>query len=100
LLFPVNIRRGLAANTSRGRYPLTSSLGGRVFTEPLPRNRLHNPVVPLLVRVILRNGCFYGSTVLARGKYATIFKYVPCLENCIRFHVSQCSKSTRVWKRL
>jgi hypothetical protein len=24
---------------------------------------LHNPVVPLLVRVLLRNGCFFGSAV-------------------------------------
>jgi hypothetical protein len=48
-------------------------LRGSVFTEPLPRNGLHNPVVPLLVRVLLRNGCFCGSTVLAWGKYAAIF---------------------------
>jgi hypothetical protein len=41
-------------------------LGG-VFTEPLVRSGLHNPVVPLFVRVLLRNGCFYGSTVLAWG---------------------------------
>jgi hypothetical protein len=27
-------------------------LRGNVFTEPLPRSRLHNSVVPLLVRVL------------------------------------------------
>jgi hypothetical protein len=48
-------------------------LRGSVFTEPLPRSGLQNPVVPLLVRVLRRNGCFYGSTLLAWGKYATIF---------------------------
>jgi hypothetical protein len=42
-----------------------------VFTEPLLRNWLHKPVV-LLLRVLLRNGRFYGSTVLAWGKHATI----------------------------
>jgi hypothetical protein len=47
-------------------------LRGSVFTEPLPRSALHNPVVPLLVRVLLRNGCFPGSTVLAWGKYVTV----------------------------
>jgi hypothetical protein len=43
-----------------------------VFTEPLPRIGLHNPVVPLLMGVLLRNGCLCGWTVLARDKYATI----------------------------
>jgi hypothetical protein len=49
------------------------NLRGSVFTEPLLRSGLHNPVVPLLVRVLLINGCFCGSAVLARGKYSTIF---------------------------
>jgi hypothetical protein len=31
-------------------------LCGSVFTELLPRSGLHNPVVPLLVPVLLRNG--------------------------------------------
>jgi hypothetical protein len=56
-------------------------LHGSVFTEPLPRSWLHNPI-PLLVRVLLRNSCFCGSTVLAWGKYATI------------------STLTGVWKKL
>jgi hypothetical protein len=43
-----------------------------VFTEPLPGSRLHNLVVPLLVCLLLRNGCFCGSTVLAWVKYATL----------------------------
>jgi hypothetical protein len=46
-----------------------------VFTESLPRSGLHNPFVPLLVLVLLRNGCFCGSTVIAWGKYATIFSF-------------------------
>jgi hypothetical protein len=37
---------------------------GSVFTELLPRSGLHNPVVPLLVRLLRRNGCFCGSAVL------------------------------------
>jgi hypothetical protein len=41
-------------------------LCGSVFTEPLSRRGLHNPVVPLLVR-------FCGSTGLARSKYAIIY---------------------------
>jgi hypothetical protein len=52
----------------------TLRLRGSVFTEPLPRSGLHNPVVPLLVRVLLRNGCFCCSTALAWDKYATILK--------------------------
>jgi hypothetical protein len=44
-----------------------------VFTEPLPRNGLNDHVVILLVHVLLRNGCFCGSTVPAWGKYAAIF---------------------------
>jgi hypothetical protein len=47
-------------------------LCGSVFTESLPRSWLHNPIVPLLVCVLLRNGCFCGSTVLAWGEYTTI----------------------------
>jgi hypothetical protein len=47
-------------------------LSGSVFTEPLPRSGLHNLVVPLLVRVLLRNSCYCGSTVLAWSKYVTI----------------------------
>jgi hypothetical protein len=43
-----------------------------VFTEPLPRNGLHNPIVPLLVCVLLRNSCFCGSAILAWGKYTTV----------------------------
>jgi hypothetical protein len=46
-------------------------LRGSVFKEPLPRSGLHYPTVSLLVRVLLRNGCFCGSTVLAWGKCAT-----------------------------
>jgi hypothetical protein len=46
-------------------------LRGSVFTEPLPRSELHNPIVPLL-RACIRNGCFCGATVLAWSKYATI----------------------------
>jgi hypothetical protein len=42
-------------------------LRGNVFTEPLPRSGLQNPVVPLLVRVLLRNDCFCGPTFLAWG---------------------------------
>jgi hypothetical protein len=45
---------------------------GRVITEPLSRRGLHNPVVPLSVCVLLRSGCFCGSTILAWGKYATL----------------------------
>jgi hypothetical protein len=51
-------------------------LRGSVFTEPLLRSGLYNLVVPLLVCVLLRNGCFCGSTVLAWGKYATILSLV------------------------
>jgi hypothetical protein len=47
-------------------------LRGSVFTEPLPRSGLHNTVVPLLVRVLLINGHFCGSTLFACGKYATL----------------------------
>jgi DNA-binding IclR family transcriptional regulator len=47
-------------------------LRGSVFTEPLLRSGVHNPVVPFFVRVLLRNGCFGGSTVLARSKYHAI----------------------------
>jgi hypothetical protein len=43
-----------------------------VFTKPLPRNGLPNPVVPLLERGLLRNSRFCGSIVLAWGKYATV----------------------------
>jgi hypothetical protein len=50
-------------------------LRGSVITETLPRSGLHNPVVPLLVRVLLRNVCFCGSTILVCGKYATIFTH-------------------------
>jgi hypothetical protein len=49
-------------------------LPGNVFTEPLPRGGLHNPAVPLLVRVLLRNRCFCGSSDLAGGTYATGLK--------------------------
>jgi hypothetical protein len=48
-------------------------LSGSVFTEPFHISGLHNPVVPLFVRVLLRNGCFFGSAVLAWVKYAKIF---------------------------
>jgi hypothetical protein len=44
-------------------------LRGSVLTEPLPRNGLHSPVVPLLVRVF---GCFCGLIVLAWRKYAKV----------------------------
>jgi hypothetical protein len=47
----------------------------KVFTEPLPRNWLHNPIFLLLRECILNNGCFCDSTVLAWSKYATIFCY-------------------------
>jgi hypothetical protein len=46
-----------------------------VFTEPLPKTRLHNPVAPFL-RVLLRNCCLCGSTVLAWSKYATVYIFM------------------------
>jgi hypothetical protein len=48
-------------------------LCGSVFTEPVPRSGLHNPVVLLLVRILLRNGCVCGSTVLAWGNTPQYF---------------------------
>jgi hypothetical protein len=62
--------RANAENTShviaKHCWDVTSlRLRGSVFTELLPRSGLYNPVVPLLVRVLLRKGCFCGSTFLA-----------------------------------
>jgi hypothetical protein len=54
-------------------------LRGSVFTEPWPRNGTRNSAFPLLVRVLLRNGWFCGSTFLAWSKYATIC--ILCLLN-------------------
>jgi hypothetical protein len=48
-------------------------LCGNIFTKPLPGSGLHNPVVSILMRVLLRNGCFRGSTILAWGKYVTLY---------------------------
>jgi hypothetical protein len=72
-------------------------LRGSVFTEPLPRSGLHTPVVPLLVLVLLRNGCFCGSTILACGKYAKLlFRNTYCYKrDYTRFHpVNEQSRDT------
>jgi hypothetical protein len=53
-------------------------LRGSVYTEPLPRSGLHNPVVSLLRRALLSNGCFCESTILAWSKY-TIIKLIIML---------------------
>jgi hypothetical protein len=35
-----------------------------------------SPVFYCCVRVLLSDGCFYGSTILAWSKYATILKWI------------------------
>jgi hypothetical protein len=89
LLFPVSLRRGQCRkhNSTAGDTENTShviakhcwgvtslrmrKLHGSVFTE------LETGFITLLfyccVRVLVRNGCFFGSTALACSKYATIF---------------------------
>jgi hypothetical protein len=53
---------------------------GNVFTEPLLRNGLHNPIV-LLLRALSGNGRYLQSHRLAMGLYVTTFmvysSYIP-----------------------
>jgi hypothetical protein len=58
------------------------SLSRAVFTEPLLRNGLHNPVVLLLSACMLRalhsNGRCLQSYLSATGPYTTLFIYQGC----------------------
>jgi hypothetical protein len=65
-----------------------SGFGGSVFTEPLSRSGLHNPVVPLLVSILLRSGSLCDSAVLAWDKYSTTFSSEAVLKNIISCIVS------------
>jgi hypothetical protein len=74
-LSPINLRRGSTENKSRGLYSLLRDV--TAYAEVcLPSHCLETgSIIPLFYcceRVLLRNGCFCGSTVLTWSKYAII----------------------------
>jgi hypothetical protein len=68
---PVHWRAGCCLATSYNIRPIVACEYRGMFIEPLPSNVLNKSVL-LLLHVLLSNGCFCGSTVLAWSKYATV----------------------------
>jgi hypothetical protein len=106
LLSPIHFRCGPSENTSHSRYPLLCNV--TAYTElcllsTCLETGCITPLVYCCLCVLLSNGCFCGSTILAWSKYttiSTIFNFF-ILVNCLAYSLTlkmeaTCSSKTSV----